>query len=113
MDIIVGGRKTSKTTQLIELCAEAQAKGEVSYIICHSQDNARMISQKAREMGLTIRFPMTYSEFNNRQYAGLNIEHFFFDNVDMYLKSLTPVHIAAITLNTAERTILTHEGYHQ
>jgi hypothetical protein len=96
--VILGSRKTSRTTQLIELCHEAEMRGEVSYIICHSQEEAYRIATKATEMNKPISFPISYDEFTRGQYYGKTISHFFFDNADKYLQSLTPVHIAAIVV---------------
>jgi hypothetical protein len=104
--VIARGRKRSKTTQLIELCAEAEAKGEISYIICHNHQEAYRIAQKALEMNLIISFPITYFEFTKHQYEGRTIKNFFFDNVDMFLQSLTTVHIAAMAINTDDRTLV-------
>jgi hypothetical protein len=96
MRVILSGRKTSRTTQLIELCAETERNGKISYIVCHSHEAAYAIKQKAMEMNLDIRFPITFAEFMSGLYAGQRIKNFFFDNADMFLQSLTPVHIAAV-----------------
>lgn len=98
MRVIYSRRKTSRTTQLIELCAEAEARGEASYIICRDSTEAQRIFKKAHEMDLYIGFPITYDEFLHRKYAGNNIKHFFIDNADWLLQHLTPVHIAAIVI---------------
>lgn len=97
MRVICSGRKTSRTTQLIELCAAAEARKEVSYIVCHNHEQAYAIAQKAKELGLFIGFPLTYDEFLHGSY-GRNIANIFIDNVDFLLRRLTPCHIAAVTI---------------
>lgn len=98
MKVIASGRKTSRTTQLIELCAELEAKGEISYIVVGTQREAHMVAQKAKELDLTIGFPITFDEFLNQQYFGPHIKHFLIDNVDHLLYRLTTIHIAAVTI---------------
>lgn len=98
MRVICSGRKTSRTTQLIEMCAEAEKRGEASYIVCHSHEEAYRIAQKAKELNLFIGFPLIYDEFLSREYYGNGIKNFFIDNADKLLQTLTPVHIGAIVV---------------
>jgi hypothetical protein len=98
MKIIMAGRKTGKTSLLINLAAEAEAKGEVCYIVCRSHEQAYRIAQRAKEQGLNIGFPITFDEFIGNRYARNNIEKFFIDNADHLLQALTNVEIAAITV---------------
>jgi hypothetical protein len=84
------------------MCAEAEARGEVSYIVCHSQEEAYRIHQKAQELGLFIGFPLTYAEFLNFEYAASTIKNFFIDNADKLLQYQTPVHIEAIVVEKTE-----------
>lgn len=98
MIIIASGRKTSRTTRLIEMSAEAEKEGKVNYIVCSNAHQAYTIAQKAREMGLNIGFPITYNEFLDHQYYGRHIDHFLIDNADYLLQGMTPVPIKAITL---------------
>lgn len=100
MEIIVGGRRTGKTTQLIRMAAEAEVKGEKSYIVCEGTQSAYRIAQQAREMGLYIRHPLTYDEFALGHSKGGNIKNFYVDNVDMLVRMFgRDVPIAAITVN--------------
>lgn len=99
MRVIASGRKTSRTTRLIEMAAEFERKGEVSYIVCGTHDQAYRIAQKAKELDFSISFPITYEEFRNLSVSsGRNIKHLLIDNADHFLQSLTPVHIAAIVV---------------
>lgn len=96
--VIIGGRGSGRTEQLIHLCAEAESQGEISYIICLDQPEARRIFQRADEMGVSIGFPITLREFLTHQYFSRNIKNFYIDNLDHLLRSLTDVNIQAITL---------------
>ena len=99
MKIIAGGRQTGRTTQLIEMAAEAEARGEVCYIVCHSQNEAYRIANLARLKELSIGFPLTYSEFIHRRYHSPHIHHIYIDNVEMLIQHLSIVPVAAITIH--------------
>lgn len=105
MQVILSGRKTSRTTRLIEMCAEAEKKGEISYIVCHSHEAAYAIKQKAEELNLFIGFPLTFGEFLDHQYHGKVIKNFYIDNADMLLQSLTAVHIEAVVLEKEKESL--------
>jgi hypothetical protein len=102
MLIISGDRQTGRTTRLIELSAEAETRGEVSYIICHSHAEAYRIKKHAQTMGLYIAFPLTYREFESHNYSGNNTANFYIDNAELLLQFLTRGKIAAITIGTTE-----------
>ena len=78
MKVILRPRQSGRTKELIRLCAEAEARGEVSYIICNSQEEASRIYQEAEELNLVIAFPITTTEFIERRYSARNIKNFYF-----------------------------------
>lgn len=96
MRVICSGRKTSRTTQLIEMCAEAESLGEISYIVCHNHQTAYHIAERAREMGLSIRFPLSFEEFKKGLYNEQIIKNFYIDNADYLLQNMTQVPIRAV-----------------
>lgn len=98
MIIIASGRKTSRTTRLIEMCAEAEAAGEVSYIVARHHQHAWNIAQKAKELGLTIGFPLTFEEFLIGKQHSRFIKNFFIDDADLLLQSMTHSNVKAITV---------------
>lgn len=100
VQVIASGRKTSRTTRLIEMAAEFEAKHEVCYIVCKNHEQAYRIAQKARELNLNIGFPLTYDEFLSEDYHGNNIKKFLIDNADHLLQYMTSVEIAAIVVET-------------
>lgn len=98
MNIIASGRKTSRTTRLIERCIELNKQGELCYIVSHSREEAGRVFQKAKELGQDIPLPISFEEFLDSAYSGRNIKHFLIDNADIMLQSLTPVHVDCIVV---------------
>jgi hypothetical protein len=96
--VILRPRRTGRTEDLVELCIEAEAYGEPSYIVCSDHREAVRISRVAEEKGYHISFPITFHEFLTHQYAHRNIKNFFIDNADILLQQLSPVQIRAVTM---------------
>jgi hypothetical protein len=102
MKVILRHRHTGRTQDLILLCSKAEKRGEVSYIVCSDQLEARRIFEEATSLESPVAFPITYDEFHNRQYAFRNIQNFYIDNADHFLQSLTSVPIPAVTMELIE-----------
>lgn len=102
MEVIASGRQTGRTTRLIEMAAEAETRGEVCYIVCHSQTEASRIADIARHKGLSIGFPITYDEFLSRRYSSQNIHHIYIDNVELLIRRLSMVPIEAVVITSEE-----------
>lgn len=101
MQIILGRRGSGKTTKLIKLSAETQ-----SYIVCRSQDEAARISSIATEMKLNIPFPLTYSEFIQKQFYARGIKGFLIDNAEALLQSMAgsvPVNGITMTCDNSRK----------
>lgn len=94
MDIIVAPRGAGKTTQLIKKCAEYK----YALIICHNKHLCEWTFSLAEKLGFAIPMPITYDDLMRGTYRGKSIDAFLLDNVDLFLRSLTAVPIAAITL---------------
>ena len=97
MKIIYGDRHSGKTTELINM---AHKRG--GYIVCLNHNEAYRIAMVAREMGLNINFPLSYSEFLLKQYNRMGIIEFYIDNVEMLIQVMSKVPIEAITLSKGE-----------
>lgn len=100
MKLLYKHRQTGRTTELIQRCAKAEKNGEVSYIVCHTQNEAYRIAERAKQMNLIIGFPITFDEFLNHSYAGQNIDNFFIDNADMLLQRMAygiKIHTISVT----------------
>ncbi len=93
MEIVVSGKQSGKTYNLIKACAE---KG--GYIVCLDHKQAYSIAERAREMGLDIPFPLTADEFLAGAYHPPGVQRLFIDNADMLLQSMASVPIEIITM---------------
>lgn len=102
MKVIASGRRTGKTTELIKMCAEAEAKGETSYIICHSNREAFKIHEQAKSMQLKIGFPITVDELLIGGLTGSSVKNLYIDNAEYIIGKLiqrTTATVAAIAVN--------------
>src|SRR6266576_2278619 len=105
--LIIGGRQSGRTTELINRAAESELKGEVCYIVCHNQREASRIADLAKEMGKTIGFPITYEELLSRHYAGRYIHHLYIDNADYLLSYIAHVPIDSIVVELNDEALKT------
>ena len=91
-NIIIGGRGSGRTTELIKLSAENNI-----YIVCLNRSRALNIAAMAREMGLTIPFPITVAELPIKRNSSW-INEVYVDDADQVLESMIGVHISNITI---------------
>jgi len=94
MKLIIGSGKTIK---LIKECAERDG-----CIICKTMDTARDIAMVADKIEVNIRFPLSYSEFQQRNYISKNINCFLIDDLEQFLNFISPIHIEVATLRNNE-----------
>lgn len=98
MEVIYQKRQTGKTTKLIKLSAE-----HFYCIVCHSPMEAKRIAHLAKSMGLDIPFPLTYSEFLNKNYSAQNVKGLLIDDAYALLSTVAEsCEIKAITINETE-----------
>lgn len=103
MEIIASGRRTGKTSRLIKLCAEAEERGEIAYIVTFDHAAARAIVDKARAMGVVIRYPMTYEEMKTGYGYKRQRLSLFIDNAEVLLKRMANgANILAVTFNVED-----------
>lgn len=100
MRVIASGRKTSRTTRLIEMAAELEANHETCYIVVAKHEEAYRVAKKAEEMGLNIGFPITYEEFMRGTLTGGFTKKILIDNADHFLQYLAgpTIEVAAIVV---------------
>lgn len=98
MKVILRSRQTGRTEELIRLCAEAEERGEVSYIVCSNHAEAYALVETAKKLKLMIAFPITVREFLDNQYAARHVDNLFIDNADHLLQSIAQVPIRAVTM---------------
>lgn len=92
---IIASQGMGKTTELIKSSAE-----NGYYIVCHQKHECQRISKQAERMGLNIPFPITFSEFVDKDYHSPGIKGFLIDNVDMLIEYISLVPVAAITMRS-------------
>lgn len=92
--MIIKPRGGGKTTDLIKIAHERHG-----YIVCRNFTEAERVHKESRKMGFDILFPMTYQEFMDRSYRGVDVREFYIDDAQALLQQLTAIPIEAITLN--------------
>lgn len=99
--VITGERGTGKTLKLIQESAKTGA-----YIVCSHRHLAEWTSQKAKDWGYKIPFPITFDEFLRDSFGrGLRQPiHLLIDDAHLLLYQLTRdnVVIDTITVNTVD-----------
>ncbi len=94
-EVVFGGRGKGKTAHLIKHAAESGA-----YIVCSSQEIARRLQQRAQQMGLTIRFPITMDEFAGGHFHPPGCKGFLIDNTLELIQGLAKgVPVLAISMD--------------
>jgi len=93
MRVYLQKRGTGKTTKLIKDCSIFGG-----YIVCPNRQRAGEIFKMSKKIGWEILFPLTFDEFLDKGYMGLDIKHFYIDDVDLLLARLSLVPILSITL---------------
>jgi len=97
-EIIIRGRQGGKTTEMIRRAAETGG-----YIVCTDQRRARQIAGKAREMGLSIRFPMTAAEWSRHSYYPPGIRGLLFDDLDRIIQGMSSVPVPGASWTAEEQ----------
>jgi hypothetical protein len=93
MKAIILPAGAGKTDRLIQESAKSGG-----YIVVKTMDECSNVQSRARDMGLSIPFPLTYRELDNGDYHAPGIKSFLIDNVDRYFEWLTRVPVSFITL---------------
>lgn len=86
------GRQGGKTTELIRRAAETGA-----YIVCTDRRRARQIAQQAIDAGVTIQFPLTAGEWQERSYYPQGMPGLLFDDLDRIIAGMSAVPVLAVT----------------
>lgn len=83
MNLIHRNIRQGKTETLIRLCAE-----QGGYMVVLNQKEAHRVAERARELDLTIPFPLTFDELLKGQFNATNCSPLWIDNVDELLLHL-------------------------
>jgi hypothetical protein len=91
-EIIVRPRLGGKTTELIRRSAETGA-----YIVCTDFRRATQVMRQAKDMDLTVPFPICVGEWQERAYYPPGVPGLLFDDLDRIIQLLSPVPVLAVT----------------
>lgn len=96
--IIVQGRRTGKTTKVIEESAKTS-----KYILVPNRVMAKHIFKQALDMGVVIPFPVTIDEVLNKHVSHRAKETgFIIDEGLMLLETILGAHVHMITMSERE-----------
>ena len=105
MQMIMGGRRSGKTAELIKRSAESGI-----YIMVSSRARASQIADQARSMGLDIPFPVTLEEYyKSRGFAGSSIRRdgVYIDDVEAVLRRMLPeIEVKTFTCTIDQDTVM-------
>lgn len=96
MKVIYKGRAEGKTHDLIE---EANSKEGYNLIVCFCRSEVERVWLIIKEKGYKLPMPITFNDFINNKYAGINIKNLYIDNIDLCLQTISRSPIGCITLN--------------
>ena len=82
MKIICRNRQSGRTTEVIKKCA----KYNYALIVVPTAQMANYVWKMAKEMGISIPYPITFEQFADGMFYGKNIDAFLFDDLDGSLK---------------------------
>lgn len=105
--IIIGGRGSGKTMRAVKISAETGR-----YILVKSHTEANHIMEMARNLNLTIPYPITGGEILRRssQNSSIRRDGIIVDNVVSVLEDILGVRIASATVETKhEESEMMHE----
>lgn len=98
MKIIYAAPGAGKTTELIKLAHETGA-----YLVVANLARVRTIYQQALDLNLTIKYPITVSEFLRGEFYPLGMKGFIIDDAENIFTALSKsVPILAISLTNRE-----------
>lgn len=104
--VIVRPRNSGKTTELIQRAATIDAAGGVAYVVVADRERAHTLFQTAQNIGVNIRFPISWREFVTPGSRGF-ITDYLFDDVDDILRYLAHGRrVSAITLTSEESDLV-------
>lgn len=108
MKLIIGKKKSGRTTELIKLAAETN-----SYMVVLNRSEAHKVFGMAKDMGLVILFPLTFDEFIGYDYYAKGTHGFVIDNADLLLHYLVGgAHkIYGITLEKSSDDLANDEAF--
>lgn len=97
MKVMYSGRQFGKTTEIIK---KAHATG--SYIVVATRKDAQRISKHAEDLGINIRFPVTWEELVSAGYSTGFVKDIVIDDLDRIIQNLFQQKIHLVTMTKDE-----------
>ena len=94
MLVLYKGRQEGKTEELLQLAAKEQ----LTLVLINRSECVR-VKLRASELNLSIRSPITHSDFIKGCGCGKMFNGFLIDNADMLIQSMTHISVVAISVN--------------
>ena len=95
MKVIHKGRGQGKTYDMIKLASENKG-----YILCSTVRQAQHIYDLSKDMGLSIHFPITYSDLPLTK--GQRIDNILIDNAETFIETRVGKKVSAISITDEE-----------
>lgn len=95
MIVIHKGRGQGKTYDMIKIASENKG-----YILCGTVQQARYIYDLSKDMGLSIHFPITYSDLPLTK--GQRIDNILIDNAETFIETMVGKKVSAISITDEE-----------
>lgn len=97
-----------KTMDAIRIAAETGA-----YLIVIDQREAKRVAELAQVMGLNIRYPVTFDEFERHRMRGSHVRKVVIDNADEFLRRMfggLTIEAATWTTNNPQPPVFSRVG---
>ena len=95
MKLIYKGRRQGKTYDMIKLASENEG-----YILCRTFKQAQHIYDLSKDMGLSIHFPITYSDLPLKK--GQRIDSVLIDDAEVFIEKSVGNKVSAISITDKE-----------
>lgn len=103
MKILLGERRSGKTTELVKIAAQSKA-----VIVCFNQQMVQCTKDRAKQLGLEIETPITFSKLQKGYLMGTN-HKVLIDDFDLVLRSIISGYhndVEAIAMSNEEIQLL-------
>jgi len=95
-ELITGSR--GKSDAIIRRAAECDG-----YIVVMTQREAHALARRAKELGVSIRFPLNHDEFISGRY--FNATAILIDNAEQLLQRISKVEVVAVSMTASKHSI--------
>lgn len=101
-NLIIATRGKGKTAKLIERCHN----DKYSLIVCPTKAMCENTFRQAIRLNMQIPMPITFQEFINNEWYGMNIDNFYFDELQMSLQTIAGgVNISDVVIDVSHSVV--------